>query len=140
MSHWFPVSLLCMTCWALWAFLAKVAGKWVTEGTISVCAAIGAASAIPLYAWLFRNSFQWNPRSPGVWLAFSAGLLGSLGGVLFYLAMSRAQAQTARVVGLTSVYPVITTILAAVILREHPSPRECAGILLAIAGMCLLAK
>lgn len=140
MPHWLPVSLLCMTCWALWAFLAKVAGRWITEGTIAVCASCGAAAAIPLYAYLFRNSFQWLPQKPGMWLAMSAGFLGSMGGVLFYIAMSRSEGQTARVVGFTAAYPVITAILTAVLLREHPTPKEFTGIALTIVGMYLLAR
>ena len=138
MSHWLPISLVCMLCWALWAFFAKLAGRYVSDGTIAVCASCGAASVIPIYAWMFRSTFQFELRSPGVWLAVLAGMLGSLGGVCFYLAVSRGSAT--KIVTLTSIYPVITTILVAVFLQQRPSGRECAGMLLAILGACLLAK
>jgi bacterial/archaeal transporter family protein len=138
MSHWLPISLVCMLCWALWAFFAKLAGKYVSDGTIAVCASCGAACVIPIYAWMFRQTFQFDPRSPGTWLAVLAGMLGSLGGVLFYLAVSRGSAT--KIVTLTSLYPVITTILVAVCLRERVTGREGVGMLLAILGACLLAK
>ncbi len=138
MSHWLPISLVCMLSWALWAFLAKLAGRTVSEGTIAVCASCGAASVIPIYLWLFRGTLQIEPRSLGVWLAILGGVCGSVGGVCFYLAMSRGT--PIKVVTLTSLYPVITTMLVAIFLHQRPSMREMLGILLAMLGAGLLAK
>lgn len=138
MSHWLPFSLACMFSWAFWAFLSKLAGRYVSDGTIALCASCGAACVIPIYFWIFRGQAAIDPRSPGVWLAVAGGMLGSVGGVCFYLALSRGTA--IKIVTLTSIYPVITTLLVAVFLQQRPTLREIAGMLLAIAGACLLAK
>ncbi len=66
MSHWLPISHVCMLYWALWAFLFKLAGRDVAVGTIAVSASCGAACVIAIYLWLLRDTFQLDPRSPGV--------------------------------------------------------------------------
>jgi drug/metabolite transporter (DMT)-like permease len=80
------------------------------------------------------------PKGPwrGFWLTgISAGTLDTLGN-LFYIQASRVgRLDVAALV--CSLYPAGTILLAAVVLREWPTPRQFAGIALALAAVALLS-
>jgi len=63
--------------------------------------------------------------------------LGDLGGNVFFLLATRAGELSVAVV-LSSLYPVVTTLLAAVFLRERLRPVQVAGVLLAALSVPLL--
>lgn len=63
--------------------------------------------------------------------------LGELGGNAFFVLARQADAFSVAVV-LSSLYPVITTVLAALFLRERLRPAQLAGVALATASVPLL--
>ena len=75
MSHWLPISHVCMLYWALWAFLFKLAGRDVAVGTIAVSASCGAACVIAIasgYSAIRSSSIPEAPVSSWrFWLACS---------------------------------------------------------------------
>ena len=80
------------------------------------------------------------PKAPwrGFWLfGISAGSLDTLGN-LFYIQTTRfGRLDVAAMV--CSLYPAGTILLAALVLREWPTPRQLAGIALALAAVALLS-
>ncbi len=82
-------------------------------------------------------------RFPGIKLGAAALLVGSiagigdLGGNLFFV-LASAEGELAVVIVLTSLYPVVTAILARIFLRERLSPVRLAGVALAISGVVLI--
>jgi drug/metabolite transporter (DMT)-like permease len=74
----------------------------------------------------------------GFWLPGTvAGLLDTAGN-LFYLVAARAGRLDAAAL-VCSLYPAGTILLAALVLREHPSRRQWAGMALALAAVALLS-
>lgn len=63
--------------------------------------------------------------------------LGDLGGNAFFVLARHADAFSVAVV-LSSLYPVVTTVLAALLLRERLRPAQLAGVALATASVPLL--
>jgi len=77
---------------------------------------------------------------PGLALAGSlaaVGIFDALADVGYTLAASRGHLSTVSV--LASLYPVVTVILGVTVLRERVAALQIAGVLLAIAGVALLA-
>ncbi len=63
--------------------------------------------------------------------------LGDLGGNTFFVLASQADAFAIAVV-LSSLYPVVTIILAVVVLHERLRPHQIVGVALATIGVVLL--
>jgi drug/metabolite transporter (DMT)-like permease len=82
-------------------------------------------------------------RFPGLRLGTAALLigciagLGDLGGNLFFV-LASDQGELAVVIVLTSLYPVVTAILARALLHERLGPLRTLGVALAIGGVILI--
>ena len=70
-------------------------------------------------------------------IAAAVGLGDTLGNVL-YAASSAERGLVSLTSVLASLYPVVTVLLAARILREHVAPAQRAGIVLTLAGVLLI--
>jgi drug/metabolite transporter (DMT)-like permease len=78
--------------------------------------------------------FLWRSIVP---LAALAGALDTAGNVLYTLSSLRGRLDVAAV--LASLYPGITILLAAVLLREHTTRTQTLGMLLALAAVVLIS-
>lgn len=104
-----------------------------------VLAVMTAARAAGVAALLLVMLFaRLSPAARGFWLTgIAAGLLDTAGN-LFYLAAARAgRLDVAAVV--CSLYPAGTILLAGLVLREHPTRRQWAGMALALGAVALLS-
>jgi drug/metabolite transporter (DMT)-like permease len=81
-----------------------------------------------------RTVIRLRPRY--VLFAAAAGLGDTLGNVLF--AASSAHGLVSLTAVLASLYPIVTVILAAVILHEQVAPLQRAGVALTLAGVVLI--
>lgn len=85
-----------------------------------------------------------RPGRPGIaaaaarWPLLLAVGLGDLGGNLFFV-LANAISPLSIAVVLSSLYPVVTVLLAGVVLGERLHPRQAAGALLALAAIALIA-
>lgn len=77
-----------------------------------------------------------RPKRPGLILAATPG--DALGNFFYLLAAQAGKLSLAGI--LTSLYPVVTTLLAAVLLRERLTGPQWAGVLLALAGLPLVVR
>ena len=80
------------------------------------------------------------PKLPwrGFWLfGISAGVLDTLGNLLYIETTRSGRLDVAAVI--CSLYPAGTILLAAVVLREWPTRRQLAGIVLALGAVALLS-
>lgn len=134
--RWILPSLGVIVCWGLWGFLPKITIQHIkpTHALIyEVCGGFLVAIGV-LLATRERPAFH----PVGSALAVTTGMVG-LTGALCYLFALRA-GKVAVVSTFTAIYPVVTVLLAAVVLGERPSLRQWAGIGLAIVAVLLLAE
>lgn len=89
-----------------------------------------AAFAVLLVAVAVRA--QWVPREPAAALGIAGGVLAAMATGLFLVATQTGFLTVAAVI--TSLYPAITVVLAAVVLREAVHRGQVWGL-----GLCLLA-
>jgi drug/metabolite transporter (DMT)-like permease len=74
----------------------------------------------------------------GFWLAgISAGALDTVGNLLYLRATQFGRLDVAAVI--CSLYPAVTILLAALVLRERPTRRQVAGMALALGAVLLLS-
>ena len=82
----------------------------------------------------------WRPRRPWgrYWRAgFPAGLLDSTGIAVYIIASQIGRLDAVAVT--CSLYPAVTILLAAALLRERPTRRQTSGMALAVAAVALLS-
>ena len=119
---------------ALFFIFIKQAGSgaalWIATGSRG--ASLIVTAAITLLGRNFRPAYPW-----GFALGLFAGCLDVSGTVLFIRASQLGRLDTAVV--LTSLYPVITVLLARVILKEHFTVWKTIGMIAALAAVPLIA-
>lgn len=73
----------------------------------------------------------------GTVAAVASGVLASTALVAFYIALGRGEAST--VVPFTSVYPIVTLVLSALVLAEKITPLKGAGALVVVLGVVMIS-
>jgi drug/metabolite transporter (DMT)-like permease len=94
-------------------------------------------SVVAIVIAAVARSAQWMPRDRHSRLGAVAGLLAGIATVCFQLAAQRGLLTIASVV--TSLYPAVTVLLAATVLRERIHRTQGAGLALATTAVVLIA-
>ncbi len=108
---------------------------WVSVSNAVVLAA-GAVlfrTVAPSARAMAYNVLDWR----GVLQSAAVGLSFVLGGLAFNKAVT--QERVSLVVAVTSVYPIISAVLAWLFLKETLSPRQVGGLVLVVAGLILVS-
>ena len=132
--NWLILAIACLISWGLWGLLIKLAyrgAEWSEIYLISSLTSFAIALAI------FLASHTKIHFKPSLLLALGAGLTGGIGNIFFVKALEHGKASI--VIPLTALYPVITAVLAVIILHEKLSMLQLIGIVLAIIAMILLS-
>jgi drug/metabolite transporter (DMT)-like permease len=132
MPRWLIYSSLTVLFWGVWGFIPRKLAMLPAEqsqvisalGLLPIMAALGARQSLLSGARVKRGCF----------IAFAAGLVGSLGNLVFYRLMNAGQS-AATVVPFTSLYPLVTVVLAVVLLKEKLNGVQSAGIGLALVSI-----
>lgn len=137
MDRGMAYSLAAFLVWGVWGILSKLAARTLDHRQLVFCAMGGY-----LLVFLAAAAFGWGrglTQAParGVFLAVAVGIASGVAYIFFYLAVGRGEAS--RVVTITALYPVVTAVLAVLLLREPVTWTKAAGTLLAVAGLVLLA-
>ncbi|MDD5466323.1 MAG: EamA family transporter [Anaerolineales bacterium] len=137
LSSWLTSALMTMLLWGFWGFFGKLAARTVTPQNATILSVLGWAASLPFLIIFFRRYQAMDWGDPNYYFAFLTGLLGSLGGLFYYFALSRGEAS--RVVAVTATYPLVSVFLAAVFLREPITLPRLIGVALALGGIYFLS-
>jgi transporter family protein len=137
MRAWLPYALIAVGFWGFWGLYAKLASRSLTPHNLFLLAFVGNLLVFPVFLALFANEIRFAWRNVDCYHAMLSGVVGALGTLFFYLAVSKGEAS--RVVAVTAMYPVLTVILAALLLRESLTPQKAVGVLCALVALILLS-
>lgn len=132
MPRWLLFSILTVLFWGVWGFLPRKLGSMSAEQS-QVISALGLLP-IMVVLGLRRGLLTGTRLKRGCLLAFAAGLVGSVGNIAFYRLMNAGQS-AATVVPLTSLYPLVTVVLAVALLREKLNAIQAGGIVVALVSI-----
>ena len=135
MHRWLLWTFLAVFCWGLWALLGKIIGGALSPALTQALSTIGLIPII-LVLGLSRKVNRSAHTRRGALLALSAGTLTCLGNIAYYGVLSRG-AKAATVVPLTSLYPVVTVLLAVMVLKERLNVIQISGIVLSLIAIYL---
>jgi bacterial/archaeal transporter family protein len=134
-ENWQIYTLLSLFLYGLWGFLSKFATNYIDPKTTLIYDIAG--SILVALVLVFTNNFRWQGDVRGISYAVLIGIAGAVATLCFLVAVSKSS--TAIVLGITSLYPVVTIILGFLILKEPISLRQGMGILLAVGALMLLS-
>jgi len=135
MPRWLIWSLAALLSWGVWAILSKLIGAALSAAHSQALSTVGLVPVMIALGCSGRLST--TGRQPrGILCAFAAGVLGCAGNVAYYHALNRG-GKAATVVPLTALYPLVTIVLAVIVLREKLNRIQIAGLLLSLTAIYL---
>ncbi len=136
LSRWLAYALLCMIAWGTWGFIAKLGADKIAPGPLQILATAGTFP-LALVAFLqLRMRLEKDTR--GITYGILNGVLSGIGLLAFYAAVNRGKVS---VVGpVTSLFPLLTVVLAFVFLRERLNRVQVAGVALSLVAIVIFSQ
>lgn len=108
-----------------------------SASVFSPLAVARSASLVMMIGMVLARRAPWKPHRGVIPIACSAGFLDAFGTTFFLMAAQRGRLDVAAV--LSSLYPASTVILARLLLKEHLSPLQRAGMVSALIAVPMIA-
>ena len=137
LPRWLFYSLLTILCWGVWGVVSKLASDGVDADTNQIFFTLGL---LPLMLLVLRKARARGARASkaGVAWAFFTGILGGTGNIAFFRALVQG-GNASIVVPVTALFPLVTVILAVLLLRERLGKAQLLGLVLALISIYLLS-
>jgi transporter family protein len=133
--YWLPATLVSLICFGFWGFFSKLAILHINAKSALVYQSLGFALVGLITLALLQ--FKLDVQLKGIGFATLAGMSTSLGCLFFFIAADKGKVTT--VVTMTALYPIITILLAYLILQESVNLKQGLGIALALVAIYLLS-
>jgi uncharacterized membrane protein len=135
MPRWLFFSIITVLAWGVWAVISRLIGDALTAAQSQALSMIGMLPVLAALAVSKRLTATGNRRRGSV-MGFMAGALACAGNITFYHVLN-AGPKAATIVPLTALYPLVTIVLAVLVLRERLNIIQLCGIVLALAAIWL---
>ena len=122
--------------WGVWGIFLKLATNYISPTNSLVYSAIGSFCVVIIVFFLSGFKIDWS-YNKGIGYSVFAGFIGTLAVLFFIYAISKGKVSV--IVSFTSLYPIITLLLATMILGESISIRQGVGVGLALVALLLLS-
>ena len=137
MPRWLIAAILAVLSWGVWAILSRFIGETISAAQSQALSTLGLLPVmIALSCSKKLTTTATGERRKGIIAGFAAGLCGCLGNISYYHALNMGE-KASTVIPLTAMYPLVTIVLAMILLRERINPVQCVGIVLSLAAIYL---
>ena len=138
MTPWMLLSILTVLLWGAWGLESKIIVDRISPWMNQVLFSIGLVPLI-CFALFSKNLSQRNERKKqGAYFGLITGFLGGTGNIALYLALGTG-GKASVVVPLVGLAPLITILLAVLILKESINRTQMVGLALALISIFLLS-
>ena len=135
-SKWFWYSVLCILCWGGWALLAKMGSYQVPAEASQFFFAWGA---VPVALVLLAGRrFRLERNRKGVFYSIANGVLSAIGSWALFAAY-RTGGNTSVITTVTAMYPLISVVLAILVLHERLTKLHVIGLGFAAAAFVIFS-
>jgi len=132
---WLVYALVCMFWWGLWGFLSKVGSGTATPLQLQILFSLGMLPVAIAMLWKMNWRLERNLR--GVSYGILSGITTGLGVLAYYAALHQQDASV--VTPVTGLFPLLTVVLAFVVLRERLTKVQITGVVLALVAIAILS-
>jgi len=136
MSQWLVPSSVALLLWGVWAFLPKLTMQYINPKSAVVYEALGGLLVAAVV--LVFVGFRPETHVRGVTLALITGVLGLLGAFGYLYAVSKGP--VALISTMTALYPIVTIILAYLVLGEPVTMKQGIGLIMALIAIILITS
>ncbi|NPA95494.1 MAG: EamA family transporter [Thermodesulfobacteria bacterium] len=136
MNNWLGNALAAMLCWGLWAFFPKLSLSRISTASSVFYEACGVMATSLVVVFLLGPGIDRDLE--GALYAVLTGIFGTVGLYFFFSAVKTGPISV--ISALTALYPVVTVVLAVVVLHERLAVRQVLGVLLALVAAALLSS
>jgi len=135
-AKWFWYSVLSVFCMGGWTLLGKLGTTEIPARTMQFLYPFGWVPVALACLWVRRFRLERSLR--GTIYSISIGLLGGIGGLAFFAAC-RTGGNTSAITAATAMYPLITVVLAVLVLREKLTWVHVVGLVFAALAFVLFS-
>jgi len=135
MKDWVLPTILTLVAWVFWAFLPKIAIRYIDPQSTMVYQAMGGV--LVGLGVLISLKFKIQFNIPGFSYGLAIGLLGFFGAFMYLVAVSKGP--ISLVAPITALYPMFAILLGLIFLNEAVSLRQGIGIVLSLAAIYLIS-
>jgi transporter family protein len=132
---WLVASMITVLLWGVVGLLQKMGSNHATSNSLFVWTTVGYALLLP---FLIADSHLLSLPARSIFVGLVCGVTNALGAWALYTALERG-ARASVAVPLTALYPVVTLVLALIVLGERLTKLQTAGVVLALAAGVLLS-
>ena len=132
---WLWYALLGIFLWGLWGFLSKIGSASASPLQMQILFTLGMLPVA--VGMLLQMRWKLDRNRGGVTYGLLSGVATGLGTLGYYAALREQNASV--VTPITGVFPVLTVVLAFVVLRERLNKVQMGGMLLALASIVILS-
>jgi transporter family protein len=150
-KHAFPVwlfwSLATIVLWGAWGLVSKVASNGVNAYANQLLYTAGLIPLLVFVVWTVAKEKPGAVASAeeankklrrGIFWAFLTGILGGVGNLAFFEALVTG-GNASVVTPVTALFPMVTVLLAMVVLRERIGRTQWVGLVLALVAIYMLS-
>lgn len=135
-KSWLLNAFWCIFWWGVWGVLAKLASAQLSVSQMQIMFTLGMLPLAIAALIGLRGKLERDVR--GAAYGVLNGLFTGLGLLAYDAAMSKGKAS---IIGpLTAMFPLVTVVLAVVVLHERINFVQAAGVVLALAAIFTLAS
>lgn len=135
MPAWLTWTFVALLSWGIWAVLSKFMGTTLSAEQCQALSTLGFLPIVLPLAWSGRRRVR-TASPKGLLLALAGGVVSCLGNIPYYAALGRGE-KFATVLSLVALAPLVTVLLAVLLLRERLSGQQLFGLVLAAVAIWL---
>ena len=132
---WLIYALLCIFWWGIFGFLSKIGSDKLPPRQVQIWFTFGTFPL--LIPTLLRSRLKVGTDKLGVTYGTLTGFLAGIGNLALFAALEDGKAS---IVGpVTTLYPLVSVILAVIVLKERTNRWQFIGVILAVAAIFILS-
>lgn len=132
---WLWYALIGIFLWGLWGFLSKIGADAASPLQMQILFTLGMLPVAA--AMLLQTRAKLDRNLGGITYGLLCGIATGVGTLGYYAALRDQDASV--VTPVTGLFPVLTVVLAFVLLRERLNRVQMVGMLLALASVAILS-
>ena len=132
---WLLYALVCTFWWGLWGFLSKIGSAAAAPMQLQILFTLGMLPVA--IGMLWRMNWKLETNVKGASYGILSGVTTGLGVLAYYAALREQDASV--VTPVTGLFPLLTVVLAFVVLRERLNKVQMTGMILALTAIAILS-
>jgi uncharacterized membrane protein len=135
-AKWLYYSILCVFFWGAWVLFSKLGSDEIPASAMQFLFAFGFIPVALLV--LVVKPVKFEKSLKGIAYSLGNGVLAGIGGLALFAAY-RSGGNTSVITAATALYPLITVILAILLLRERLTRLQVVGLGFAVVAIIIFS-